>query len=325
MRKIKKEALLAEGAKSFPSPNAFFSEIDLITSIQEVLVSEELFYRLIEDWMSFTRKEFDCHVNGEPYQAVNFLLNLKSGEFLIRVWCRTVRTGFLFDPHSVSDKIQETFQGQLPCTGLLHEDQEPVGKVSFTDFPFSRMISSTCSFFKRVKTGEEESEELLCKSCTKIDSHNLNEENALDCDNGPMADFLEVKQDLDYADSLKEENYGDDFAVNSNSGSEDSAEQSNDRPKPPVSSDPEKDALGNKQCSKCLQVFKSKSALLSHNHLDHLFGSYICSFSPCQFKGYYAEDYVQHLTEEHACESNSLTCQVCKEDVKLAEFCPHLR
>ena len=118
---IKHEELAAELQEEITTHGPIFTHIDIITSTQTILVSEELFYRQIEEWISFTRKDFDCHVNGEPYQAVNFLINLDSGQFIVRVWSRTIKTGYLGDSTSVRDKIQETFCEKVPCTGFFQD------------------------------------------------------------------------------------------------------------------------------------------------------------------------------------------------------------
>ena len=325
MAEIKIEDLSCEDQGDFCDNSTLFTEIDIVTSTQTVLVSEELFYRQIEDWMSFTRKDFDCHVNGEPYQAVNFLLNLKSGEFLIRVWCRTVRTGYLFDPNSVSDKIKETFQGHLPCTGIINDDQEQIGRVLFTDFPFSRMMSSTCTFLTKANAEVPENKRLLCESCVYMDE-NLDNDPMLNHDSNFTTDNLEVKEDMDHVSSGHIAD--DDIVMGDNDDNYSEGERSLDdnfSQDTVQGSGEEEDAQEEQKCTKCPKSFETKSAFVSHNYEEHLSGRYPCSISTCKFKAFFADDYVQHLNEEHDGETSSLTCRICQESIPLNEFCQHLK
>lgn len=324
MSQIKEEDMSALDQGNFFDNDDIFSEIDIIASTEKLIVSEELFYRQIEDWISFTRRNFDCHINGEPHQAVNFLLNPRTGEYLIRVWSRTVTTGYLLNLDSVSEKIQETFQGQLPCTGFLSSEQEQIGNVIFTDFPFSRMMSSNCAFLTQKNTTTQEDEQLLCNFCVYMND-NIDKPNALNGDGLlPPPNFPEPKPNIGTT-SLKEEPSSDEKMSESEEECADNSFDLVDPSDPEETKVEEAEVPNDHQCTRCPEILKSKKDLVNHEYYEHMRGTYPCKIPQCQFQGSFAEDYVQHLNGEHAGEMTTLNCRICKEYIPTHDFCQHLK
>ena len=326
---IKYEDLAAELKEEITTNGPIFSLIDIIASTHEILATEELFYRQIEDWISFTRNDFDCHVNGEPYQAVNFMVNLETGQFIVRVWSRTVKMGFLGNPDCVRDKIQETFHAKVPCTGFFQDDQEQIGKILFSDFPFSRMLSSQCNFLTKLRTDEDEGHKMLCKACRRID------DDSLDQDDAALADTNE--EPLDKKPDIKK-----DYDEVCNDVNEPSPQASMDyipeSPEPPVSGGKSK-SKRTFNCEMCDETFASTTAKMNHLHDVHNektpFGCEICGKKfaknvslkfhkagshgivtiPCKLckqKFNKIELFMEHFRSTHN-EEEKITCFKCKE------------
>ena len=69
-----------------------------ITKVTDGILNEKELFRLYSGkWVLFMRRNFDCFVDGEPYLALSFLLHLESGQFVSRVWNKTISTGYIND------------------------------------------------------------------------------------------------------------------------------------------------------------------------------------------------------------------------------------
>ena len=340
MMELRQEDLASELAEDLAIDGPLFNHVDIITSTQGILVSEELFYRQIEEWISFTRKDFDCHVNGEPYQAVNFLINLESGQFIVRVWSRTVKTGYLADPDSVRDKIQETFKGKVPSTGFFQEDQEQVGKILFSDFPYSRMMSSQCNFLTKLKPEAQESHRMVCKACRVVDNDNFDTDAALHDDGDTQIPEqslratakLEDQSDPDPNYNLESPSHLDDMAESPE------PEEESSRISTSCSSASSK-AKRDIACDLCDDTFTSKTAKMNHMHDVHSektpFSCDLCGkkfaknvslkyhqagvhgivtipCKVCKMKFPNVEEFMEHYQSAHN-EEETVACYKCKE------------
>ena len=307
MMEIKHEELAAELQEEITTTQGpIFTHIDIITSTQAILVSEELFYRQIEDWISFTRKDFDCTVNGEPYQAVNFMINLESGQFIVRVWSRTIKTGFLGDSVSVRDKIQETFRGKVPCTGYFQEDQEQVAKILFSDFPYSRMLSSQCNFLTKLRPESEESHRMLCKACRMVDDDSIDSAHGVPESENQSGEQPEIKKDLDE----------DDTFTAADSSHMDYVPES---PEPETEKKPKRTLT----CNLCDDTFPSTTAKMNHMHDVHSDKTpFSCEVCGKKFAKNVSLKY--HKAGAHGIVT--IPCKICKQKfTKIDLFMEHYR
>lgn len=299
------------------STHFIFSEVDVITTASNVLVSEELFYRQIEDWMCFTRNKFDCFINDEPHQAVTFLICLVSGQFLVRVWDKTVSTGYLLELTSIRDKIKETFAGKIPCTGLVSEEQDHVEKIVFSDFPYSRMISNKCRYLHKRDEALSDADQFLCKPCLnmgKDDDLWLDQVMKEEAEGRHYYPPVEAKEeDTDYESAMDNGNY--------NNPSE---EEDYDKPvarKKPRGRKAKSD-VPVIPCDLCSQQFNTRAMFSYHKRLVHLMGKYSCKICLEEYK--FADDLLAHSKEQHP-ESGELPCTFCGNEVSVGDYCDHLR
>ena len=143
-----------------------FTFVDIVSATQNVIFAENLLYFNVKSWVLYLRNDFDCVVNGEPYQALSFLFHLESGQFFIRVWNKTIKKGVLNSLTSVHEKISEAFQGQKPCLGLDHVGKTALrSKAIATDLPYTRYISTKCEYVTKCSPSSNEN---LCLSCAAL-------------------------------------------------------------------------------------------------------------------------------------------------------------
>ena len=330
-----------------------FSIVEVITAIQKVLDSQDLFYRQIDKWLLITRKGFDCFINDEPHHAITFLLDLDTGQYLIRVWSKTLLTGFIQNPECIHDKILDTFQGNAPCTGVLQEEQAISESVLFNEFPFSRMISTKCSYVTKVDHDLlVVDKQLLCKPCTVMSVQNPEEEEdrtefnpfetsyqfkaepglvSNDDDNSEddEAGSAVVKEEEE-EEQENEEDWNDvDMAVEdslSNYGDSEDEKPLKKRPKQKLVKKRSPKKKGSNKfmmpCDSCSESFTSLALLRNHQKTVHLVGSYTCS--ACEEKFGVCSEYLSHVESQHP-ETDKLSCTTCREELQLAKFEDHLR
>ena len=105
--------------------NPIFSYDDVVNLSTTVMTSLNIFHLSVQGWVIFLRNDFDCVVNGEPYQALSFLLFPESGQFFARVWNKTIQKGFLTSTEGIGQKLEEVFLKKSPCLGVSNTTGEP--------------------------------------------------------------------------------------------------------------------------------------------------------------------------------------------------------
>ena len=297
-----------------------FSIIEVISAIQNVLDLQDLFYRQIDKWLLITRKGFDCFINEEPHHAIMFLLDLDTGQYMIRVWSKTLLTGYLADPDCISDKILETFKQCVPCTGVLQEEHENTESVLFNEFPFSRMISTKCSYITKVERDFVVENQFLCKPCQSAASQEPN---------GSAA-----AEDHDFNPSLKTENC--DTMEDMMDLHEDNPEEMavNEVPEDMNYSDSDSEYEEVKRtrntngrrlrhpCNYCSESYAKLADLFAHKRKSHLYGEYPCQ--GCSEKFDLCSEYLSHNLQHHP-ELGELKCPTCRVFVPTEEIDNHVR
>lgn len=343
---VKAESLSSDDEDDSFEANFMFTQVDIITTSQEVLVTEELFYKQVESWLCFTRSHFDCYVNGEPHQAVLFLICLKTGQFIVRVWGNTIRIGILTDLQSIKEKIQETFQGRVPCTGIISEPQEFKDRFLICEFPFSRVISSQCQFLPKASENGKDKNQFMCRSCCAVDEGNLenlkDQEGGWSSDNEPISnvmpeDFLEssvakYESDFDFVasdsgasegspDSLEESEFDGDWRPKRKQARKSMPTPASNKSKSQRKSAKSKSNASH-SCDICGKAYKSLSEMVRHKKTDHLFGSYQCKSCDSDFVS--AGDFVTHTLNLHP-EVEEIPCITCSESIEPSLYEDHCR
>ena len=72
-----------------------------------------------QDWVIFSRIQFDLITDGEPYVAQNFFYQPETGKYLARVWNVTTFKGEVKGLEELEFVLTKTFQDTLPCQGYL--------------------------------------------------------------------------------------------------------------------------------------------------------------------------------------------------------------
>ena len=69
----------------------------------------------IGEYLVVMNADFDVVLYGEPYLALTLLLNTRSGQFLARIWDRTVRLGEADGTERFADACRKHFCRGRPC------------------------------------------------------------------------------------------------------------------------------------------------------------------------------------------------------------------
>lgn len=310
-----------------------YLEQDVRDATQDVLADEKLFCKMTDDWLCVQRNGFDCYVNGEPYQAVVFMFSLQTGQFIVRVWSNTISTGLASSLDGVKDKLQETFKGRVPCTGVLNDAHAFTDKFLICEFPFSRVISSKCQFLPKQ---DAQDQQFLCQHCLTLEE-----------DEGPLPSQLYPQSQMevynnfpseDESYGIKEESFSESSSDSDNSYSstdnegieytDDSADSDNSdkawkKRTPAKRSAPKKKVTQEAMtCPLCKEQFKSVSACQRHKKVVHLFGVYKCELCSTEFP--LAEEYVIHSQTHHP-EVTVLPCSSCGESFDVDWYQNHLK
>ena len=64
----------------------------------------------LREWTMVLRTDFDLFFEDEPFTVVMLLLHLQSGQFLTRVWNKTIAEGFISDAKDLEVVIKNTFR-----------------------------------------------------------------------------------------------------------------------------------------------------------------------------------------------------------------------
>ena len=299
-----------------------FTLIEIINTVQDVLEREDLFYRQIDNWLSVQKRGFDCFVNNEPHHAVIFLLDMESGQFIIRVWSKTLHVGYLTDPESLKSKIQKLFSEQVPCIGVLQEDQATAEKLLFCEFPFSRMISTKCNFLAKHDSGGEP---FLCEPCCNVGNDDFDLDDAYaNGDSSVKGETVPEPIDASAFVSVKQEAYDDRDDSDPNGEEEWTPEPRAKKAKREKREYTRwtKEDMQETACNMCDTVFESFSECQQHKRVAHLYGKFNCSVCTMDFQ--LGQEYIDHTRESHE-EITTLPCGTCREEVNMLEYADHLR
>lgn len=339
-------------------PGLKFAYEEIVSATQDLANSENLIHLHVKTWVVFLRKDFDCTVNDEPYHALSFLFNLETGQFLIRVWNKTFKKGFVKTSDNLKKKLCEAFEGKVPCLGHENEDRETMMNCVTTDFPFRRDVSVECQFVAQSGT-----DTYLCKPCAIVsETHEVQKkiealQNGLHDD-----DFLDGldddDDDIEPKVEVKEEDFaaGDDFLLDNHSTEEDSDYTSEDDEYVPskrgrkrkvksVSKSASKIRKKNSahsedksvvrmlsedarhppakgECDQCGVMFNSRPEMRAHKVVEHYASIYNCP--SCREKFMYPFQIVSHVTEKHQ-DLDEIACKKCKTTVEITQFMDHIK
>ena len=131
-----------------------------------ILASLSLTSVNFEDYLIILRSEFDVNILGQPYLALMLLFNVKSGEYISRIWNQTTSVGTAHTLEQFMEACQDLFGQGKPCVGCIEDEEGHVADgflVSHT--PVSRKVSRTC---RKVlgKTAKEETQS--CPECLRL-------------------------------------------------------------------------------------------------------------------------------------------------------------
>lgn len=335
---IKEEKTPSSSTSMPQGPSLPYMEQDVRDATQDIIEDEKLYCKMTDDWFCIQRNSFDCYVNGEPHQAVVFMFSLQTGQFIVRVWSNTISTGLASNLDGIKDKIQETFQGRVPCTGILNDAHAFTDKFLICEFPFSRIISSKCQFLPKQ---DAQDQQFLCQPCLTLEE----EDGPLPSQLYPQSQ-MEVYNDFpsgdesenNYDGDVKEESFSEGSSESSGSYSssntdnegieytdDDSDSDHSDKParktraKKPPKRKVIKEAM---TCPMCKEQFKSVQACQRHKKIVHLFGVYNCELCNAEFP--LAEEYVTH-TKTHHSEVAELPCTSCGDSFELDWYGNHLK
>ena len=64
----------------------------------------------LTEWTMVLRTDFDLFFEDEPFNVVILLLHCRSGQFLTRVWNKTIAQGFIKDGEDLEIIVRNTFR-----------------------------------------------------------------------------------------------------------------------------------------------------------------------------------------------------------------------
>ena len=142
-----------------------FDPITLIPYLQEVLNSLELSCTVMDNWLVFNKKSFDLYVDSEPHIGVSFLLNVETGQWLLRTLGKTKEKGRCTSTEGISQALLECFEGTTVCRGLpAGSSRRPVTSEDgflALEYPYSRRLSPKCLLLFRGSSAVEG----ICQKC----------------------------------------------------------------------------------------------------------------------------------------------------------------
>ena len=131
-----------------------------------ILESLSLTSFMRKDYLIVSRSDFDLTIFGEPYIAQMLFYNLKSGQFLARLWNKTVSSGRAMTLKEFHEICEEHFyQGGL-CLGCPVRDEEQ-GEHTFlvAQSPIPRKMSKACKGFVSSISAPNS---IVCEECANI-------------------------------------------------------------------------------------------------------------------------------------------------------------
>ena len=88
-----------------------------IDEMRTALATMSLTSITVGEYLVVMSADFDVVLHGEPYLALTLLLNTRSGQFLARIWDRTVRLGRADGTERFVGACREHFCRGKPCLG----------------------------------------------------------------------------------------------------------------------------------------------------------------------------------------------------------------
>ena len=115
------------------------------------------------EYLVILKSDFDVEISGEPYHALMLLLHTGSGNFMARLWNKTVEAGKVSTLSDLINTCIHHFRTRKLCLGLF-EDAHEQSKQEFlvSQTPVTRKISRTC-------IGTLVESEHACFECMKLD------------------------------------------------------------------------------------------------------------------------------------------------------------
>ena len=116
-------------------------------------------------YLVILKPDFDVEISGEPYHALMLLLNTVSGNFMARLWNKTVEAGKVSTLSDLINTCTHHFRTRRLCLGLF-EDAHKQSKQEFlvSQTPVPRKISNTC-------IGTVVENEHACIECMKLEAN----------------------------------------------------------------------------------------------------------------------------------------------------------
>ena len=142
------------------------------------------------DYVVVMNGKMDVIIYGEPHIALQLWFNMKSCQFLSRVWCQTVAYGKVNNITQFMEACSNHFQGR-PCLGyLLGHGKQQVQEFVVSQFPVPRRISQRC-----LKVLDKNASDNItsCHECLKLGDYAQN--------------ILETKEELVSATCLDDKYY----------------------------------------------------------------------------------------------------------------------
>ena len=104
---------------------------------------------LIDGHLVVFRSGFDLNISGEPYLALMFLFDIKSGAYYARIWNTTVYKGTVQTVEDVVGACKALFGGGTPCIGCPESEEGGGGRAAGQEYlvsqtPIPRKISLGC-------------------------------------------------------------------------------------------------------------------------------------------------------------------------------------
>ena len=101
---------------------------------------------------------------------IHLFVNMSSGQYLGRVWGKTVMRGETTDIKELAEVVSCMFYHVVPCLGMVELKRGDYPGTVFLDFPFERRISKGCRLFYTYGQTPSKSELNgfgFCQSCVE--------------------------------------------------------------------------------------------------------------------------------------------------------------
>ena len=248
------------------------------------------------------------------------MFNLETGQFLTRVWGKTISKGVVKSVSELPTIVYQCFHQIIPCIGItaddLGEEEEEATNCYWTDLPFRRRLSRWCHYAYPLSDDPSHIELThklgVCDACESSKTV-IKTDIGNDRDITVKKDVEEIVETLLKDDCLRDTQESFKRCDNSkiNGKKETKKREKIFRPK-------KKDSK--MMCEICGQSFKSQTILRVHAQSEHLVGSVKCSACSLLLKGVY--EYHAHWVNTHP-EIQCLNCSNCGASTPIHDYIPH--